>query len=86
MTDTRPPLDTTFFETVQARGIALSLPLRRYFRTILATDPSSTALSELRMEGVVGRRQRLQSSSTALVCAGTIGVNASAASGPVGVC
>ena len=42
----------TFFETVQARGIALSLPLRRYFRSILGMDPSSTALADLRMEQV----------------------------------
>jgi hypothetical protein len=52
MRDTRPPLDTTFFETVRARRIALSLPLRRYFRSILGVDPLSTALGDLRMEQV----------------------------------
>ena len=52
MRDTRPPLDTTFFQTVQARGIALSLPLRRYFRSVLGVDPATATLGDLRMEQV----------------------------------
>ena len=52
MRDTRPPLDTTFFEVVQARKIALSLSLRTYFRTVLGIDPTASALAHLRMEQV----------------------------------
>lgn len=52
MRDSRPPLDATFFQTVQARRIAVSFPLRSYFRRILGVDPSSSTLADLRMEQV----------------------------------
>jgi hypothetical protein len=52
MRDTRPPLDTTFFETVQARGIALSAALRTYFRQTLGVEPLASTLREYRMEQV----------------------------------
>jgi hypothetical protein len=52
MRDTHPPLDTTFFETVQARKIALSGALRNYFRRVLGIDPIATTLREHRMEEI----------------------------------
>src|SRR5205823_2637224 len=47
-----PPLDTTFFETVEARRIALSSPLRTYLRSVVGIDPNPTTLRELRIEQV----------------------------------
>jgi hypothetical protein len=52
MRETWPPLDTTFFETVDRRGIALSPALRLYFREIVGIEPTATTLRELRMEEV----------------------------------
>jgi hypothetical protein len=49
---TRPPLDTTFFETVDAMGVTLSPWLRRYFESVVGIDTASTTLRELRMEEV----------------------------------
>jgi hypothetical protein len=46
MRDTRPPLDTTFFETVDARGIALSTALRAYVRDVIGIDPTPTTLRD----------------------------------------
>ncbi|MGB7589569.1 MAG: hypothetical protein WBM00_12785 [Solirubrobacterales bacterium] len=48
----RPPLDTTFFETVEARKIALSLPLKSYFENYIGIDPVATTLREYRMEEI----------------------------------
>lgn len=50
--DLRPPLDTTFFETVDARKVALSAALRNYFPTFLGISGSSANLRGLRMEEV----------------------------------
>lgn len=50
--DQRPPLDTTFFETVDARKIALSQWIRSYFEQYLGLDPIQTTLREYRMEEV----------------------------------
>lgn len=52
MRESRPPLDATFFQTVDARGIAISAQLRNYFRRFLGIDPTPTALRDLRMEEV----------------------------------
>jgi hypothetical protein len=52
MRDTLPPLDTTFFEVVQARKIALSAALRTYLRSVLGVDATTTALADRRMEQV----------------------------------
>jgi len=52
MRESWPPLDTTFFETVQRRGIGLTAGLQAYFRQIVGIDPTSTTLRELRMEEV----------------------------------
>jgi hypothetical protein len=48
----RPPLDITFFETVDARGIGLTRGLRRYFTNVVGIDPTPTTLRERRMEEV----------------------------------
>lgn len=50
MRETRPPLDTTFFEVVQARSIALSVPLRTYLQSVLDVDVAH--IDDLRMEQV----------------------------------
>jgi hypothetical protein len=52
MRDTLPPLDTTFFETVAARKIALGPALRRYLRIVLSLDLSTSTLREQPMEQV----------------------------------
>jgi hypothetical protein len=52
MRDRRPPLDTTFFETVDARGIALSPALKFYFENYIGIDPVATTLREYRMEEI----------------------------------
>src|SRR4051812_43135280 len=52
MRQTRPPLDTTFFQVVQARGIALAPDLRRYLRDVMGMDQLPERLSQLRMEEV----------------------------------
>jgi hypothetical protein len=52
MRDTLPPLDTTFFETVDARKILLGTWLRRYLSDVLNLDLSTTTLREQRMEQV----------------------------------
>jgi hypothetical protein len=49
---TRPPLDTTFFEVVDARGIALTPALTAYFRNFLGVEPTASTLREFRMEEV----------------------------------
>jgi hypothetical protein len=49
---TRPPLDTTFFEVVDARGISLSPALTTYFRNYLGVEPTASTLREYRMEEV----------------------------------
>lgn len=48
----RPPLDTTFFETIDARKIVLPGPLRTYFTEVVGIDPTPTTLRERRMEEV----------------------------------
>jgi hypothetical protein len=48
--DSHPPLDTTFFETLQARGILLSPMLRAYARNLLGEEPSPDILQRRRME------------------------------------
>jgi hypothetical protein len=50
MANTRPPLDTTFFATVQARGIQLPPALRGYMRSLLRTDPLPERIRQMRME------------------------------------
>jgi hypothetical protein len=50
--DTRPPLDTTFFQVVRARGATLGPDLQTYFRTVIGIDPTSDRLDSLRMEEV----------------------------------
>lgn len=52
MRDTRPPLDTTFFETVDARGIALSAGLKSYFENYIGIEPVATTIREFRMEEI----------------------------------
>ena len=52
MRETWPPLDTTFFETVAKRGVALSPGLRSYFERVVGIDPTPETLRELRMEEV----------------------------------
>ncbi len=50
MSNTRPPLDMTFFQTVQGRGIVLGPSLRSYMRTIFRGDPTAERLGAIRME------------------------------------
>jgi hypothetical protein len=50
--ETLPPLDTTFFETVDAKGIQLSDALENYFRNFLGIEPIPSTLRERRMEEV----------------------------------
>ncbi len=50
--NTWPPLDTTFFEVVAARKIALSPALTKYFRDFLGVEPTAATLREYRMEEV----------------------------------
>ena len=52
MRETWPPLDTTFFETVARRGVAITPALRHYFQSVVGLDPTPTTLRELRMEEV----------------------------------
>lgn len=52
MRDTLPPLDTTFFETVAARKVALGPALRRYVQSVLSLDVSTSTLREQPMEQV----------------------------------
>jgi hypothetical protein len=52
MRETWPPLDTTFFEVVAKRRIAVTPHLRRYFEQVVGIDPTLTTLRELRMEEV----------------------------------
>jgi hypothetical protein len=40
MQNTRPPLDTTFFQTVRAMGIQLPGSIRRFFRRISGIEPT----------------------------------------------
>lgn len=47
---TRPPLDTTFFDVVAARGIGLTAPLSQYLQDELALMPEE--LGGQRMEGI----------------------------------
>lgn len=49
---TLPPLDTTFFERVSSRGIALSEPLQRYFTDFLGVEPTRSTIREYRMEEI----------------------------------
>jgi hypothetical protein len=52
---TRPPLDTTFFETVDAHPkTSIGPRLRRYFRDVLEREPTTLNLREYRMEEVFG--------------------------------
>jgi hypothetical protein len=48
----RPPLDTTFFETVDALGITPSKQIRRYLKDFVGIDPTPTTLREFRMEEI----------------------------------
>lgn len=50
MAQTRPPLDRTFFETVEKLGIALSPALRSYMRQLMREDPLPERIRALRME------------------------------------
>jgi hypothetical protein len=50
MRNRRPPLDITFFETVQGLGIQLAPALRSYLRTILGTEPAPDRIRATRME------------------------------------
>jgi hypothetical protein len=52
MQNTRPPLDTTFFETVAAMGIQLPPSIRSFFRRMSGTDPRIEDLAAVRMEEV----------------------------------
>src|ERR1700710_2375402 len=49
---TWPPLDTTFFENVDARGIALSPGIRRYLQEFVGINPTTSTLREFRMEEI----------------------------------
>jgi hypothetical protein len=48
--DTHPPLDTTFFQKIQARDVPIPPALRSYMRRLLGVDPTPSALRGLRME------------------------------------
>jgi hypothetical protein len=50
--ETLPPLDATFFETVDSKGILLTPSLRDYFRNFLGIEPTPATLRERRMEEV----------------------------------
>jgi hypothetical protein len=51
----RPPLDTTFFETVDANpATSLGPNLKKYFNDVLGREPTTTTLREYRMEEVFG--------------------------------
>ncbi len=50
--DTRPSLDTTFFQVVRARNASLGRDLERYFRSVIGLDPTAERLADLRMEEV----------------------------------
>jgi hypothetical protein len=52
MRHTRPPLDTTFFQVVQARGIALGSDLTRYLRDVIGIEPTAERLAGVRMEEI----------------------------------
>jgi hypothetical protein len=55
MRHTLPPLDTTFFETVEAHpNMSLGARLRTYFRDVLGREPTTLNLREYRMEEVFG--------------------------------
>jgi hypothetical protein len=55
MRHTRPPLDTTFFETVDAHpNMTIGPRLRTYFRDVLGREPTTLNLREYRMEEVFG--------------------------------
>lgn len=56
MRDARPPLDTTFFDVVEARKIPLGASLQRYFREVLSLDETGDSLRGMRMEQIFGRR------------------------------
>lgn len=50
MASTRPPLDGTFFEVMQDRGIAFTPSLRDYFRRLTRSSPKPETVRQLRME------------------------------------
>lgn len=50
MQHTHPPLDATFFQTVQDRGVQLTPGLRRYLTDVIGIDPGSDRLRSVRME------------------------------------
>jgi hypothetical protein len=52
MLESWPPLDTTFFETVDRRGIALTAALRLYLTNVVGIDLTPASLREHRMEEV----------------------------------
>lgn len=52
MQNTRPPLDTTFFQMVAAMGIQLPPSIRRFFRRMSGTEPKIESLALVRMEEV----------------------------------
>lgn len=52
MPNTRPPLDTTFFQVVAAIGIQLPDPIRRFFQRTSGIDPRIEDLADVRMEEV----------------------------------
>ena len=52
MPATRPPLDSTFFETVEKLRFSLSPNLRTYFTTVMRVNPTPPVLRGLRMEEV----------------------------------
>jgi hypothetical protein len=52
---TLPPLDTTFFETVEAHPhLSIGGRLRRYFRDVLGREPTTLTMREYRMEEIFG--------------------------------
>ncbi len=52
MQNTRPPLDTTFFQVVAAMGIQLPPSIRRFFRRMSGAEPKIESLAAVRMEEV----------------------------------
>jgi hypothetical protein len=50
MLSSRPPLDTTFFETVEALGIELPPAISEYTQSLLGADSSPGRVRSLRME------------------------------------
>jgi hypothetical protein len=52
MASSRPPLDTTFFQTVRARRIPFTPAMRTYLTNVAQVDPDGEELRAVRMEEV----------------------------------